>query len=208
MIATQHLGALVHHELAVRQHVARSATASAIWMCCSTSNTEHPLCLAYSETTGSRPSTMIGARPSDISSSNSSRGLRPEPARGRASAVDPRQQPDASIGQTRRAREVRVGDVGIEPFGAVAEAEVLGDGEAEEDPRALGHVGDAELGTGVGERRASRCRRNGSRPASGRTIPEIARNVVVLPAPLGPSSATTSPSPTSRSRSRTTVEPL
>src|SRR5262245_32130422 len=42
-------------------------------------------------------------------------------------------------------------------------------------------------------------------PDIGRTSPEIARSVVVLPAPFGPSSATTSPLPTWRSRPRTTA---
>src|SRR4051812_4004040 len=56
------------------------------------------------------------------------------------------QQADASIGQLDQRREVLVSDFRVEPFGAVAETEVLGDGEAEEDATALGHVGDAELG--------------------------------------------------------------
>src|ERR1700735_33453 len=46
------------------------------------------------------------------------------------------------------------------------------------------------------------------RPASGRSRPAMVDSVVVLPAPLAPSSATTSASPTYRVRSRTTGLPL
>ncbi len=46
------------------------------------------------------------------------------------------------------------------------------------------------------------------RPASGRCSPAMVASVVVLPAPLAPSSATTSASPTCRVRSRTTGLPL
>src|SRR3954451_17187481 len=46
------------------------------------------------------------------------------------------------------------------------------------------------------------------RPASGRSSPAIRRSVVVLPAPVGPSSTTNSPSLMSRSRASTaTVSP-
>ena len=48
--------------------------------------------------------------------------------------------------------------------------------------------------------------RDRARP-SACTMPEMARSVVVLPAPLAPSSATTSPGATVRSRSRTTGAP-
>ncbi len=44
-------------------------------------------------------------------------------------------------------------------------------------------------------------------PAIGWTIPEMARSVVVLPAPFAPSRATTSPGATDSVRSRTTGAP-
>jgi hypothetical protein len=42
-------------------------------------------------------------------------------------------------------------------------------------------------------------------PALGRTSPEIARSIVVLPAPFAPSSVTTSPALTSRLTPRNAV---
>ena len=45
------------------------------------------------------------------------------------------------------------------------------------------------------------------RPSRTLTIPETAISVVVLPAPLGPSRATTSPASTRKSRPRTTATP-
>ena len=44
-------------------------------------------------------------------------------------------------------------------------------------------------------------------PAIGLSSPEIAFSVVVLPAPLAPTSATTSPAPTDSVSSRTTAGP-
>ena len=77
--------------------------------------------------------------------------------RGRLRAVadadgDPRTLrvlgPGAAIGELGQHREVLVRGVGLEPFARVAEAEVLGDGEPEEDAAPLGHVSDAEPGPG------------------------------------------------------------
>ena len=70
---------------------------------------------------------------------------------------------------------------------------MLGDRQPEEHPAPLGHVGDAELGAGGGRALAMSAPSTRIVPAIGRTSPEIARSVVVLPAPFGPSSATTSP---------------
>ena len=61
-----------------------------------------------------------------------------------------RQQAGAAFGDRGERREVVVGDVGVEALAAVAETEVLGDGEAEEHAPTLGHVGDAEAGPGSG----------------------------------------------------------
>ena len=44
-------------------------------------------------------------------------------------------------------------------------------------------------------------------PCSARTTPEIVRNVVLLPAPLGPRSATTEPSGTRSDTSRSATTP-
>ena len=75
-------------------------------------------------------------------------------------------------------------------------------------PAALGHVGDAEAGARGGEIDAmSLAREDARRPRHRPDEPEMARSVVVLPAPLAPSSATTSPGATVRSRSRTTAAP-
>src|SRR3954464_9938679 len=61
------------------------------------------------------------------------------------------------------------------------------------------------LARAAGERLARSAPSTQIEPAIGFTRPDTARRVVVLPAPLGPSSATTSPGPTYRSRLRTTA---
>ena len=108
-----------------------------------------------------------------------------------------RQQPGATIGELGERREVVVGDVGVEPLARVAEPEVLGDGEAEEDAASLGHVGDAEPGPG-GRRaaRRGRRRRGGSCRPTGARGPRSPAASWSCPAPFGPSRATTSPAPT------------
>ena len=82
---------------------------------------------------------------------------------------------------------------------------MLADGQAEEQRAALGHERDAAARELVGGRRR-RCPCRRARPCRrcGGSRPAIVASVVVLPAPLGPSSATTSPGATWRSRSRTT----
>ena len=84
--------------------------------------------------------------------------------------------------------EVAVRGLGVEPLAPVPEAQVLGHGQAEEQAAALGHVGDAEAGARRWAiARRGRSRTGGSGRSSGATSPEIARSVVVLPAPLAPS---------------------
>ena len=162
---------------------------------------------AKRRTTGSSRSTITGASPR--LSSSSSISLR----RARERACDrehlllaARQEADAPALQLPQRREVLVREGLVELLAAMGEAEVLGDGQAEEEPAALRDVGDAEPCPRA-RRRASEiaCRRTATRPAIGLTSPEIARSVVVLPAPFAPSSATTSPAATVRSTSRITA---
>ena len=85
---------------------------------------------------------MTGARPRLSSSSSSSRGSRAS-ARPTASICcsPPESRPARRERSGAERREVLVGVLGVEPLAAVAEAEVLGDGEAEEQrrgPRARG----------------------------------------------------------------------
>ena len=208
VVGAQLLGCLVDDELAVRQHVA------------AVGDRERDVDVLLDQQHGT--AALLGVR-----ATRPAAGARRSPAPGRATArraaavaaVRASARPSASIccsppdsRPARRSamlgerREVLVGDVGVEPLAAVSEPEVLGDGEAEEHAATLRHVGDAEL-CPRGGRAARRCRSPSTRitPAIGRTRPEIARSVVVLPAPFGPSRATTSPAPTCRSRSRTTA---
>ena len=105
-----------------------------------------------------------------------------------------RQQPAAAVLQLGQRREVAVGGVAVEVLAAVAEAEVLGDGQPEEDPARLGHVGDAHARAPADRDLAQILAVDDDAARSaGVTTPEIARSVVVLPAPLAPSSAITSP---------------
>ena len=156
---------------------------------------------------GSRNSSRvsIGARPSDGSSSSSSRGRSisaraiasiccspPLSAAGvlraplRAGAGSSSKQRSMSLRRPRRLSRRAVG----------ADAQVLLDGQLGERAAALGHVRDAlpgDLSRGCSP--TGPCRRSGRRPER-RTMPEIARSVVVLPAPLGPRTATIRPSST------------
>ena len=129
--------------IAARARNPRSAIFSAMCTCCSTRSTPVPVDVAYSRTTGSRRATMTGARPSDISSSISSLGLR-DSARAIASICcsPPDSSPafrsfsGAQRGEVReRAVEVGRGDA-VEP-------EVLGHRQPEEQPPVGRHVGDA-----------------------------------------------------------------
>ena len=72
-----------------------------------------------------------------------------------------------------------------------AEPQVLLDGQVGERAPALGHVGDAALATASGRSPMSEARRTRSTPWP-RSSPQMARSVVVLPAPLAPSTTTTS----------------
>ena len=111
----------------------------------------------------------------------------------------------APVTKLRERREVSVRHVRVEALTAIAEAEVLGDGEAEEQAAVLRDVRDAELCAALG---CTRCRSRPSKritPSIGCTRPETARSVVVLPAPFAPSRATISPGATVRSMSRITA---
>ena len=77
-----------------------------------------------------------------------------------------------------------------------AEAQVLGDGEAENSQRPSGTSATPRARQVAGAIAPCRRRRRRSARSSGRRRPEIVSSVVVLPAPLAPSSATTSPAPT------------
>ena len=63
------------------------------------------------------------------------------------------QQPGATPGEIPEGGKVAVGDVGVEALAAVAESEMLGDGEPEEQTATFRHVGDPE--TGARARRAA-----------------------------------------------------
>ena len=75
-----------------------------------------------------------------------------------------------------------------------AEQEVLAHGQVGEEPAALEHVGEAEPDDAVGWQ-AGRCAARGRQisPLRARTRPESVFMSVDLPAPFGPSIATTSP---------------
>ena len=116
-----------------------------------------------------------------------------------------REQSDAAVGELGKRREVAEGDCqrrGALPGTRFESARRPSYRRTRPGPRARGRCRD-----GLGRwATAQRCRprRPGSpRPSAGRAGDR--RSVVVLPAPLGPSRATTSPAPTCRSRSRTTA---
>ena len=174
-----------------------SAIASALRAFCSTSSTVSPTssrsCLIRSMTCA----TIRGARPSDGSSSSSTRGAaisaRAMTRICRSPPDSVRRRPAAPLGQH---REPAVGVAqGRGPAGPVApgqraEAQVLLHGELGDDALSLGHVRHARPGrcprAGAGP---GRCRRPAIRPSRGRTSPLIVRSSVVLPAPLAPSTA-------------------
>ena len=76
-----------------------------------------------------------------------------------------REQAGATVAQRLQLREVLVRERCVELLSPVAEAEVLGDGEAEEDPPPLGHVRDSTAGAGA---RATVTRDRRRRPRRGR----------------------------------------
>ena len=104
-----------------------------------------------------------------------------------------REQAGATVRAARPASGSTVGELLVELLAPVAEAEVLGDRQAEEDAPPLGHVRDAVASAGARRQRGEIAAVEQTRPAEGLTIPEMTRRVVVLPAPFAPSSATTSP---------------
>jgi hypothetical protein len=56
------------------------------------------------------------------------------------------QQPGTAVAEFVQRGEVVECDVGVQFFAAVGELEVLGDGQAEEDAAAVGHMGDPQSG--------------------------------------------------------------
>ena len=143
---------------------------------------------------GSSRSTMIGASPRLISSTISTFGSDAS-ARAIASICcsPPESRPagplDAAArraGNRSSARSVGRGLAAARPP-TLAEAEVLLDGEVEEQRAVLGDVGHAAAGDACRLVADDRLRR-GPRPCrpSASSSPEIVSSVVVLPAPFGP----------------------
>ena len=130
----------------------RSATDKALWMCCSTSRTAVPSSAA-ARTARNKRSTMSGARPSDSSSTSSSRHWR---ARHRASASICCWPPDRR--PTRRSRcgfelrEQRQRAVDVAP----ADAQVLARGEVHQHGALLRHHAEALPGAHVQRRVGAR----------------------------------------------------
>ena len=73
-------------------------------------------------------------------------------------------------------------------------------------PRPSGRWHTPRRANSCGRRPVSSTSSTTTRPDRGRTIPVAVRSTVVLPAPFGPSSATTSPRATERLTSRSTIE--
>ena len=91
-------------------------------------------------------------------------------------------------------------DAGLRPAaGAGGGGEVLLDGQGREAAAALGDEADAEAGDAVDGEAAGRLAGEGDRALARAEQREMVRTVVVLPMPLRPISATTSPSAMSRS---------
>ena len=86
-----------------------------------------------------------------------------------------------------------------DPARVRTELEVLGHGEVDEGAAPFGHVRDPDLAAASGPPLS--CLPSSSITPERDTIPEIARSVVVFPAPFAPSTATTSPSRTTRETS-------
>src|SRR6267378_1127742 len=90
----------------------------------------------------------------------------------------------------------RLGPVRARGAPVRAQLEILHDAERGEDAPALGDVSDAER-RALARRRPRSRPRYARRPSAAVTVPEMALSSVVLPAPLGPTSVTNSPSRTS-----------
>ena len=104
----------------------------------------------------------------------------------------------ARRGNTPNQRSMSAGDVAVAP-GVRAEPQVLLDREVGERAAALRHVRDAGARDLLRlQCRAATARRTRSAPRAG-IMPDSARSVVVLPAPLAPRITTTSPSSTVKS---------
>ena len=116
------------------------------------------------------------------------------------------EQAAAAVAKLGQRGEVPVGDVRVEPLAAIAEAEVLGDGEPEEQAAVLRDVCDAELARARSAvRAADPAPRSGSRRPSGARGRRRRGASSSCPRRSRPSSATISPGATSRSRSRITA---
>ena len=170
---------------------------------CSTTSTVSPSCSFSSRTMRKISRTTIGASPSDGSSSSSSRGMRHQragerehlllAARERAGALVGRAR--APTGTTPRRARCRPSRRAV-PRVYAPRRQVLHHVELGERAAALRHVRDAGAARPPRARRAAACPAKRISPLR-RTIPEIARSVVVLPAPFAPSTATIAPSGTS-----------
>ena len=189
------------------EHVGAIGDLERQWTCCSTNSTPAPISSAIRRRIGSSRSTMIGASPRLISSTSSSCGRADQRAAdGQHLLLAARQQAGLAVqallerGEASESssswRQRPVADVpGAGSRGRSARRTARGP-----RGRARGPRGRACRRARAGDRLAERAR---SSPEIGAAARRWSSSVVVLPAPLGPSSATTSPASTCRSRSRT-----
>ena len=160
-------------------------------------------------------SATVGARPIDGSSSISSFGEQARPRPIATICCSPPDRVPASCAR-RSASTGKQGQDAVEvaapaarPAGSVgAHLQILDDGHAREHLAAFRHVRDAEVRALRRQARRSKSRpSNEMRPLPGTTVPEMALNSVVLPAPLGPTMATNCPSLTCNDTSVSACDP-
>ena len=148
---------------------------------------------------------MRGMMPRLGSSSIRKRGPRHERARDRehlALAARERAGPLAhALPQHREEREDALEHL-LAPLRVAvaerAEPQIVGDGEAAEEPATLGHERDAEVDAVGRLDRVDALPSNQISPLRGVRSPAMVFSSVVLPAPLAPTSATASPAATSQ----------
>ena len=115
-------------------------------MCCSTRTTPQPLSSAYWRTTGQQPlDDHRGQAEAELVEEQERRAPRERPPDGEHLLLAAGEEAAAPVAKLGQRGEVPVRHIGVEALAAVAEAEVLGDGEPEEEAAVLRDVRDAEL---------------------------------------------------------------